>query len=341
MTWHREDDDALDGPQGRRLGPHGCLLRSAGLAHCSKNRTNGFIAETSVPLLLFIAWASDNQNLPNALVEEGVWEPCAGGYRHADYLKYHRSAEEIERVSEQRREFGRRGGEKKAANRAGKPVSQQVADDDQTASELPTEALADPKPTDDNDMASEPPRTHAHTPTHEHEQIHGESPPEGTSQTSPAPTAVEIGRLVELRPNAPEVLVVDAGLIPASGDTSTTEKKVSGTHELVALWIHEERGAPGRPAPDDRDIGRMGREIKRLREKGWTPPQIADGIRALVLKGKAIPMLEALCREASTPIQNIIAANRATRPPSAAERRVIEREAFLARQRARRDGEVA
>src|SRR6476619_7621329 len=44
------------------------------------------------------------------LVEAGIWEPVKGGWQIHDYLEYQPSKEEIQSLSNKRRENGRRGG---------------------------------------------------------------------------------------------------------------------------------------------------------------------------------------------------------------------------------------
>lgn len=110
MAWAKIDDQFLDNPKIRRAGKDAAFLYVAGLLHCNKYLTDGFIEECFLPKIATAAFLRNHFASARVLVTNDLWMKVEGGYRVNDYLKYNLSKEQIKKL----RENGKKGGEAKA-----------------------------------------------------------------------------------------------------------------------------------------------------------------------------------------------------------------------------------
>lgn len=100
--WAKIPDDFAEEPRHLELGARiaaGVLLRVAGMCHCAKHLTDGFVHEDVVPRLMYVK-GEDNTEIADALVSCGVWQRVEDGYRDVDYLRWNPSAETYRSWSE-------------------------------------------------------------------------------------------------------------------------------------------------------------------------------------------------------------------------------------------------
>jgi hypothetical protein len=106
MPWVKLDDNFLTNPKIMRAGLQGRALYVAGLCYCATGLTDGNIPVDAVLKLGALADVRKPTEAVARLVELGLWETSAEGYRVHDYLKYQPSADdtrkERERVEEER-----------------------------------------------------------------------------------------------------------------------------------------------------------------------------------------------------------------------------------------------
>ena len=131
MSWIKIDDGFPDHPKFLEAGPLGGFLCLCAIAWSNRNRTDGFVPRGQVRRLVDFEgfahhmWAGelvgggddvDAMQLAEELVTVGLWEHVKGGFLIHDYLDWQRSREEIEALTEQRREAGKRGGRARSAS---------------------------------------------------------------------------------------------------------------------------------------------------------------------------------------------------------------------------------
>lgn len=129
MGWIRVDDAFYDHHKFARVGALGTAAWIAGLAHCNRNLTDGFISEKAAQRLIdcrglgtytsnMSGRDAEPQDGIDELVDAGLWDEVDGGYRIHDYLDYQPSAlkvREDRNRAKQRMQF-RRGSDDVPAN---------------------------------------------------------------------------------------------------------------------------------------------------------------------------------------------------------------------------------
>ena len=142
MVWVRLDDHFDQNPKVASVGPLGIALWTVGLAYCNRNLTDGFIPWVTARSLL--SWeyldpptaeghrriqrigitsgmAGDDVGSDTViclLLEAGLWEEVAGGYRIHDYSEFQPTRAEVEAEKAAKQAAGRAGGQAAAIARA-------------------------------------------------------------------------------------------------------------------------------------------------------------------------------------------------------------------------------
>lgn len=109
MTWAKLDDGFFDHPKARAAGKDGRELFLAALCHAARNLTDGWIAETDLPLLAAKAEVA-GQRTARRLVEVGWWHQVDGGWVIHDYHAFNprRADVEARRDAERRKKARQR-----------------------------------------------------------------------------------------------------------------------------------------------------------------------------------------------------------------------------------------
>lgn len=92
MTWVRLDDGFLDHPKVVAAGGDAGWLYVCGLVYAARHLTDGVIPQGMVARL---SDRAEPLALAARLVEVGLWERTAGGYRVHDYLDFQPSAADV------------------------------------------------------------------------------------------------------------------------------------------------------------------------------------------------------------------------------------------------------
>jgi hypothetical protein len=113
--WVRLDDSACHHPKIIKAGHAAVGLWTMGLAYAGLHLTDGYLDESVVAHLA--GGKGRGKRLASRLVDVGLWERRESGYQIHDYLVFNPPASSVkdqrERVSDARREAGRRGAEKR------------------------------------------------------------------------------------------------------------------------------------------------------------------------------------------------------------------------------------
>lgn len=110
MSWAKLDDQFADHPKVRALGVYGIAIQAAAICHCARYLTDGFLSASSAdqilgsvlapftladgrlvtPLLTTEKQTSDAVawDWKALMIDAGLWEKSAKGYRVHDYLDY-------------------------------------------------------------------------------------------------------------------------------------------------------------------------------------------------------------------------------------------------------------
>jgi hypothetical protein len=115
VTWIKLQDDLPHHPRAMKAGAEAMWLYTGGLCYCNRYLTDGFIPREAVPQLTSITRPA---KAIAALLETELWEKVEGGFRILRYLKFQRSANEIEANRKQKASAGRSGGLAKAKQSA-------------------------------------------------------------------------------------------------------------------------------------------------------------------------------------------------------------------------------
>lgn len=116
MTWFKVDDLFPDDPDTLSLGDPGAYLFLAMLAYCSRHETDGTVPKAAVRKGL--THAKRPLELAKKMSALGWLEDRGDDLYVRNYLKYQRSAAEVQTIREARAEAGRKGAASKAEAKA-------------------------------------------------------------------------------------------------------------------------------------------------------------------------------------------------------------------------------
>lgn len=147
MTWVKLDDGILDNDKIAQVGALGFAVHVAGIVHCGRNLTDGFISYGAARRLLdfeFVqgeeeqiwevaltsgASALDGDKVIPRVIEwltySMLWDRVFSGYQVHDYLKYNPSREEVLAERAKKQAAGQAGGRASAQARAQAPATAQ------------------------------------------------------------------------------------------------------------------------------------------------------------------------------------------------------------------------
>ncbi len=157
MTWVKLDDAILDNRKIAKVGPLGFALHVAGIVHCGRNLSDGFVTYGAARRLLDTQFVPDDERLEvwtaavtsgmsgddaETMIERvlkwicaaGLWTEVPGGYEIHDYLAYNPSREQVLAERAKKQAAGRAGGQASAQARA------------QADAEAPAQAESKPVP---------------------------------------------------------------------------------------------------------------------------------------------------------------------------------------------------
>lgn len=96
MTYVQIEDCFPDNPHIDRLSDAAFRLHVAGICHCGKHLTDGFVADDRVQRLV----PKFRKAALGELLDSGRWVRAVGGYLIHDYLKHQRSKAQVEAEKE-------------------------------------------------------------------------------------------------------------------------------------------------------------------------------------------------------------------------------------------------
>lgn len=111
MTWTRVDDTLHSHPKARRAGLPALGLHLLALSYCGQHLTDGFVDADWLEEKL----RGKQRQLPQRLVDAGLWEDREGGFQIHDWHDFNPTREEIVAKRTARQQAGRKGGFAKAA----------------------------------------------------------------------------------------------------------------------------------------------------------------------------------------------------------------------------------
>lgn len=160
MAWVRLADDFADHPKIIAAGPLAGWLWVCGLAYCNRYLTDGLVPAGAVRRLVDV---DEPARLAAKLVEVGLWERVADGFRVHDFRDYQPSAqavrEERDRNAERMREWRKRRHEPGTAG-ASHDATNGVTNAGSVLSPVPV-PVKDPVPDPDPTSPPLPPSPHA------------------------------------------------------------------------------------------------------------------------------------------------------------------------------------
>ena len=94
MTYVKVDDGIFSHPRMLSVHPLARLLWVAGLCHAGQHVTDGVVPRSVLPILS--AQTSATAKHAAQLVDAGLWEECAEGWRIRNWSKHNRTAAEVD-----------------------------------------------------------------------------------------------------------------------------------------------------------------------------------------------------------------------------------------------------
>lgn len=137
MTWVRIDDQMPQNEKVARLSHLAFRVYVGSICFCGQKLTDGRLERAMLTLI-----PHATAKIAKELVESGLWEMTSEGWFVHDYLTYNRSRADVEAMSVQRREAGRKG----LASRYSKPLATSVAARDTYARSAFSDLTNNPTP---------------------------------------------------------------------------------------------------------------------------------------------------------------------------------------------------
>lgn len=106
MTFLKLETSARFNRKLIKAGPPAAWLWLCGNLYCQEALTDGFISAEALEFL----GVKGARKFVGALVTAGLWVESDGGWQVHDYLEHNRSADEVARLKQIRRENGKKGG---------------------------------------------------------------------------------------------------------------------------------------------------------------------------------------------------------------------------------------
>ncbi len=127
MAWVKLDDQAPRNAKMLKAGPAACWLWVCGIAHSQSQLTDGFISAEALPMIGVVGLGKARK-LADVLVEAGLFEKVAGGFRVHHYLEFNDSRETAlakrAELAATRAAAGRVGGQRSGAVRSTEATKQ-------------------------------------------------------------------------------------------------------------------------------------------------------------------------------------------------------------------------
>jgi len=173
MPWVRLDDAILDNHKIAAVGPIGFALHVAGITHCARNLTDGFVSYGRARTLLAAEWTEghdkegkgpriqslalvsgmsgmDGQEVIahtlKMLCEIGLWDEVPHGYLIHDYLDYNPSKEEVLTERAKKAAAGRVGGQRSVSTRRSRYGTAQPEADSEAGASTGAQARSEAHP---------------------------------------------------------------------------------------------------------------------------------------------------------------------------------------------------
>lgn len=118
MDWVKLYTQTFRHPKVAGLPTATQLVFVASITHAGDTESDGFIPKAVAGLMCSVRVTP---KIARELVDAGLWEPVEGGWRLPNYLKYQKSAAEIETDRESRRKGGALGAHERFHVKLGKP----------------------------------------------------------------------------------------------------------------------------------------------------------------------------------------------------------------------------
>lgn len=138
MAWLKLDDQIFLNRKVAQCDANTKLLYIVGLSYCANQLTDGYIPETTLPLLAGMAgldWQIAKQSA-GKLLDVCLWIATQNGWQIPDYLDYNPSRDQVKHNQHVRSEAGKRGGYAKNKQNAGNLPSKTQAKPKQNSGKI-------------------------------------------------------------------------------------------------------------------------------------------------------------------------------------------------------------
>lgn len=141
--WFRLNGNFAEHPKVMDLSDRAFRLHVAALCHTTRNLTDGFLSDLSVKVACALTMATRRHVVE--LRDAGLWIPLEEGWEIKDYSVYNPPAADLKELSDKRREAGRKGGLRSAANRQANRQASASSKTVATAAKHTTQQDVEPK----------------------------------------------------------------------------------------------------------------------------------------------------------------------------------------------------
>lgn len=117
MAYANTEYEFWSNPKVRAAGEKAALMHIAGCGYCNEHLTDGFISDSVVDLVGFMAFQKNPMRIVKTLVEHKLWIKVEGGYMVNDFLEYNKSKAEVEDLREKKSAAGKASGKARARTR--------------------------------------------------------------------------------------------------------------------------------------------------------------------------------------------------------------------------------
>lgn len=110
MAYAQTEYEFWSNPKVRAAGKDAAIMHIAGCGYCNQHLTDGFISDSAVGFVAYMAFQRSHAKALATLVEKRLWLRVEGGYMINDFLEHNKSKAQVEEFRQKKSAAGKASG---------------------------------------------------------------------------------------------------------------------------------------------------------------------------------------------------------------------------------------
>lgn len=107
MAYAQTEYEFWSNPKVRAAGKDAAIMHIAGCGYCNQHLTDGFISDSAVGFVAYMAFQKSHAKALATLVEKRLWLRVEGGYMINDFLEHNKSKAQVEEFRQKKSTAGK------------------------------------------------------------------------------------------------------------------------------------------------------------------------------------------------------------------------------------------